>query len=557
MRVLTAVVLTACFTAAWIPSATAAGACPAPRAGHPPPRWRGQYRWQALEAAHYRIGAIHVHVAQVYELDKPRENTWYARIADALHIRTHANVVRNQLLFASGDPVRASLIYQTERRLRRLSYLRRVAITPGACNGGRVAVNVEVKDAWTLKPEITFKRVGGQNIVNFRLKDENLFGFGKTVEFGHIHGTQRDENYVSYIDPAVAGSRWQLSAGAANLSDGFSRALSLNRPFVTDRTPWAGGAGFLDQKADVNFYNRGHRAWSAADMTRQLTLSWSRLIAFDGVNGWRAGARYIDESYRYGPLVAVDPALRPPPALSDRQFRGVQGTLSFFQDRYANFHDLKLVDRVEDYNLGWTGSAALGYFPTAFGSSTGAWIGGLAATYGARLPWQSVLFVNAGAGGRRARGAWRGAYADTEFTFYNHAFANQTLVAHFTFDWQLRPDPEDQLYLGGLTGLRGYPNYFRAGERRWLLTLADRIDTGIDIWQTLRLGYVAFFDAGRIDAPGAGGWSRTFSDIGGGLRFGNLRGAFASVIYVTAAVPLVRPDGISAYQIVVGDVVDF
>lgn len=557
MRAAPIVVVTTLFVAASFAGARAAQNCPVPPANHPSARWRNQYVWRALARRHYTIGQIRIHVAQVYDLNKPGEDAWYSRLADALHIKTRPGVVRDQLLFQSGDPVRAPLIYQTERRLRSYKFLRKADIVPVACHDGRVDVDVNVKDSWTLKPEVAYERIGGQNIVSFQLKDENLFGLGKTIALGHIHGTQRDENYASYFDPALAGSRWQLLASASNLSDGYGRQLSINRPFFADATAWSGGASFLTQQADVNFYNDGKQAWVASDQTRQVSLSWQHLVAWDGVSGLRAGVRYIDEAWRYGPLIPRAPRLRPRPALPDRQFRGLQGTLNFFQDRYATFYNMAQIGRAEDYNLGWTASAAAGFFPTSFGSSSDAWIGGLGATYGTRLPWDGAVFVSAGVGGRHARGAWRGSYGDLGATWYDQTFDRQTLVAHVTADWQLRPDPEDQLYLGGLAGLRGYPNYFRAGDRRWTLTLEDRIFTTTTFVNTFKLGYVAFLDAGRIDQPGGQGWSRIFSDVGGGLRFGNARGAFDNVIYLTVAVPLVRTTETSRYQIVIGDIVNF
>ncbi|HET7674892.1 MAG TPA: hypothetical protein VFL54_05155 [Gammaproteobacteria bacterium] len=555
MQVAPAVVFISLLTAA--AAAYPANTCPIPAPAQHPERWRGESAWQALAQRHYRIGDIHIHVAQVYDLDTPGSDAWYARMADALHVKTRPQTVRDQLLFRSGEPVEPSLIYQTERRLRALTYLRRVAITPAGCSDGRVAVDVDVKDAWTLKPEITFKRVGGQNIVNFRVAEHNFLGYGKLVSLGRINDVQRSDNYASYFDPALGGSRWQMTAGVDNFSDGYSRRIAFNRPFFADTAGWAAGTSFLTQQTNANFYDDTHRAWYAADQTREFTLSAASLLDWNGTGGWRAGARYVDESFNYGPPVAVNPALRPPPLLPNRQFRGVQGTLDFFQDRYASFYNLALVGHAEDYNLGWTVSTALGYFPTSFGSSTDAWIGSVDAAYGLRLPDLSVMFFNAHAAGRHARGAWRGSSATAAATYYNQAFDAQTLVAHLAYDWQLRPDPEDQLYLGGLSGMRGYPNYFRAGDRRWQATFEDRIATATDIWQTFQLGYVAFVDAGQVRRVGGRDWSRVYSDAGFGLRLGNLRSAFANVITMVVAVPLVRPNGISSYQIVIGDVVTF
>ncbi|HET7370413.1 MAG TPA: hypothetical protein VFK45_06200, partial [Gammaproteobacteria bacterium] len=158
-----------------------AAPCPAPPANHPPARWHHQYLWEALATRQYVVGDIRIHVAPIYNLSDPDEDAWYAHTVDALHVPTHDQTVRDQLLFRSGEPVRASLIYQTERRLRDLEFLQRVTITPAGCHDNRVDVDVNVKDAWTLKPEISFTRIGGDNIVQFELEEENLLGYGKTI----------------------------------------------------------------------------------------------------------------------------------------------------------------------------------------------------------------------------------------------------------------------------------------------------------------------------------------------------------------------------------------
>ena len=76
--------------------------CPIPKSNRSE-RWHGQHVWQALQNAGYKIGQIDVVVDNVFDLKDPKEDTWYARTADALHINTHDKAVREQLLIATGD----------------------------------------------------------------------------------------------------------------------------------------------------------------------------------------------------------------------------------------------------------------------------------------------------------------------------------------------------------------------------------------------------------------------------------------------------------------------
>ena len=49
---------------------------------------------------------------------------WAFRVADRLHIRTREEIIRQELLFAPGDPLDKEAIAQTERNLRALVFLR-------------------------------------------------------------------------------------------------------------------------------------------------------------------------------------------------------------------------------------------------------------------------------------------------------------------------------------------------------------------------------------------------------------------------------------------------
>jgi hypothetical protein len=84
-----------------------------------------------------------------------------------------------------------------------------------------------------------------------------------------------------------------------------------------------------------------------------------------------------------------------------------------------------------------------------------------------------------------------------------------------------------------------------------LLTAEDRVITPWRLWGIAQVGFVLYGDAGSIATP-AGGWTRTYADLGAGLRFGNLKGTTSRVISLSISVPLVREAGVDRYQIVAG-----
>ena len=60
-----------------------------------------------LEAAGALIGDIMYDRQNVFDLDNPKENNALYRLANRWHLVTRETVIRNQLLFGTGDPFSA------------------------------------------------------------------------------------------------------------------------------------------------------------------------------------------------------------------------------------------------------------------------------------------------------------------------------------------------------------------------------------------------------------------------------------------------------------------
>ena len=73
----------------------------------------------------------------------------------------------------------------------------------------------------------------------------------------------------------------------------------------------------------------------------------------------------------------------------------------------------------------------------------------------------------------------------------------------------------------------------------------------------LQAGFVAYLDAGAIRRADTGNWSRTYANVGAGLRFGLLKSSRGTLILVSVAMPLVRDPGIDRVLLVLGNSVGF
>jgi outer membrane translocation and assembly module TamA len=76
-------------------------------------------------------------------------------------------------------------------------------------------------------------------------------------------------------------------------------------------------------------------------------------------------------------------------------------------------------------------------------------------------------------------------------------------------------------------------------------------------WGLVRLGYNAFVDVGAVRQFNGQGWSRPYSDVGGGLRLGNLKSSMGRVILVSLGMPLNREPYQSRFQFTVGNSMKF
>jgi hemolysin activation/secretion protein len=114
-------------------------------------------------------------------------------------------------------------------------------------------------------------------------------------------------------------------------------------------------------------------------------------------------------------------------------------------------------------------------------------------------------------------------------------------------------DLDHYLEIGGDTGLRGYPLRYQNGDERAQATVEERLYTDWFLFRLLHIGGAAFFDMGRtwgttaVPTPQLG----MLKDVGVGLRLGNARSAYGSIIHIDLATPLDARGSISKLQFLV------
>jgi hypothetical protein len=509
---------------------------------------------QGLEGRPFTVAEIVIHLQPVFDLSKPAENNWLGRTANFLHLSTREKVIRRALLFEKGGRVRARNIYESERVLRALAFVKDASIHLEPLGDGQVRAHVWVRDAWTLAVDAGFEQVGGQRTMHFGIQDQNFLGFGKTVGFSVAKNHERTERQYSYRDPQFFGSRWQFNGDYQGFTDGYGRGMALDRPFFALATPWSCAFRAETRKSSLAVYDQGQALFQTPHWVNALRLSTAWSVKQEEDRAWRAGIAFTVDDHRYGPLPIPEPPLAGlPSGLPNRRQRGPGLILSHRQDAYQSFRNIKGMDTPEDYNLTWEGSLEGGSFTRRFGSTRpGPYLVLKGANGWSKAPDAVTLFEGT-LRARSGQAAGEDLRVDARLATYAQWAPSRQLAVYAGAGYVHHPDPENLQYMGGTEGLRAYPNLLHPGDTHWILSAEQRFFTEHRWWGLFRLGFMVFADAGAVRRMDGSGWSPLYPDVGIGLRLGDLKSSLARVLVLSVAVPIERQRGQSGWQLGIGN----
>jgi outer membrane protein assembly factor BamA len=505
-----------------------------------------------LEAKGATIGAIEVHVQNIFDTTDPRESARFYRLANALHYKTREHTVREQLLFASGETFSAQRAAETERILRRRQYLNDAWVVPVRYDAETnvVDVSVTIRDVWTLNPGFSFGRTGGANRSRYEIEEQNLFGQGIKVSLGRSKDVDRTSTIFEYADPNLFGRWWELGALYSDNSDGKVKALSLQRPFYALDTRSAWGVSGYDGRSIRPRYDRGLIVDQFEEDRQNFQVYGGRSEGLrDGwTRRWYYGWRYDHSDFSRRPGL-LQPRVLP----EDRRFSYPWVGWQLVEDRFAKTENVDLIGRTEDLYLGRSVYAELGYADRAFGSDESAVLARVEAAAGFEPADRTQVFVNGAASGRLQDGQARNVLVSARGRYFFRLTDRQLLYAALQGSTAHALDGDRQLLLGGEEGLRGYPLRFQGGTSSALLTLEHRIFTDWYPFRVVRFGTAVFFDVGRT-------WGRSFAgtepygtlkDVGFGLRLGNVRSGLGNVLHIDFSYALDARPGVKRFEVTI------
>lgn len=126
------------------------------------------------------------------------------KAANLAHIKSKRFTIRNHLLFKRGDSLDHFKVKESERIIRTSAYIHDaiIKVEPAAPSGDSVNVFIRTQDRWSISPSYNY---GGPWTIG--LKDDNIFGFGQSVEqSAYTKGLSKDSTIYykgTYVVPYI------------------------------------------------------------------------------------------------------------------------------------------------------------------------------------------------------------------------------------------------------------------------------------------------------------------------------------------------------------------
>lgn len=498
---------------------------------------------ERMQAEGVRIGVIEIQVDDVFDLNNPKESRGFYRAANRLHVETRESTIRPQLLFKSGDPFNRNVLVETARNLRARNYLADATVSVLRFNAESNTVDllVRVHDNWTLNPGASYSHSGGYSRSGLQLDESNLLGLGKSISLDYSQNVDRDSAEISYYDPNVLSSRWEMRAGYQQASDGGLRSLSLVRPFYSLDARWSASFDITDQqRTDYRFsqgvvvdqYQTRLNNWNVQGGWSTGLYSCDRCSS-KWVRRWSLGLTQSQQRFEADPLLGTDVL----PADQNSRYPWVG--LNWFEDRYAVLRHRDQIDRVEDVFMGRALLVEAGYAAKSLGADRNALMLKIKLQASDQLDAIHSIYWDIGLNGRHQENSWQGTLWGGNVRYDWQQGRDRIFVMKFDYASLLHPDDSQQLYLGSDEGLRGYPLRYRSGTQRGTLIIEQRAYTDWQILRLLSVGGVVFADIGQISGgdyqPGS---RKIYADVGIGLRLGNIRSSRGEVFHLDLAYPM-------------------
>lgn len=468
----------------------------------------------------YTIRNITIDAQNVFDPNNPEESGAVGTVGNRIHITTREQVVRWELLFKEGDPYDRNVIEESERNLRKRSYLTEVLIESYFNDEDKtVDVIVHTRDQWSMIVGFTFGGTSENSTAGVDFGDKNLLGMGQSLNYSFRTGTSGYTHNYGYRNSNLLGSRYDLwLENRLKPEEAFYNA-QLDQPFYSLSTPAAHGVAY-----SRTVHNEPGLAWS----TWRSTAYYGEATFFDDAI-LRSYLRlsFGEEVSHEGP--AIEQALRDNKILISADI--LNHPYDFAEERYID-----KFRRVEDIPLGATYSFSIGPRLMAIGATST----DVSTSFGLTkwVPFFVHDYLYFSMALAKNDDKFNDAYADLVLRYYLRRHEYHTVVARFQASYS--DSVNNRFRLGGTNGLRGYNMDEFVGRNQALFNVEDRIFT-YQTWLSgiIEPGFVLFADFGNTwnNQPGDD-LTRVHGSYGAGVRLALVKAPGISLIRIDYGIPM-------------------
>lgn len=211
-----------------------------------------QYEGKIIRNIDYRSTRLFASDIRTQEHDQP---TRLEKIGMFLHINTNEKIIRNNVLFETGDKLDPFLFADNERIIRQLSYIEdaRIYVIEDNADQDTVDVVVITKDRWSRGFDMDMSDINEGRIIFY---DKNILGLGQEVETNLLYDGDKDElfGYETGLHVNnIGGSFIRTGLSYLNSFDNKMISIRSEREFLTPSIKYAGGLAFTGNRLTDNF----------------------------------------------------------------------------------------------------------------------------------------------------------------------------------------------------------------------------------------------------------------------------------------------------------------
>jgi hypothetical protein len=445
----------------------------------------------------------------------PSERSWFARLANGLHIVTRPAVINRELLFEPGQPYDSARVAESERNLRSMGIFRRVQIDSVRTPDGRLALHVLARDGWSTQADWRFRSTGGEVAFTIGLVENNLLGTASTAAVRYRKDPDRSTVAMSFRRPRLFAGKVGLGAAYENKSDGHTAGLALEQPFFSLTSTRAFRFEAETREERVLQFRSG------LDVATDTLSRRYSLVRASAAKALQASSRGYT---RLGFVAQVRRDDFIPESSTDTFPKTVTGAVGaymvFNKARFIVTSGFAGFSREEDVDLGSTLRVGLSAAPQLFGYERNGIGPELAGRVGARIPG-GFGFLDAVANGLFTSAGLDSGSVQIAATTVIQPGPRHMAVLHAEAGWLEDPLPGEEFDLGLGSGPRAFGSHAFTGDRSVFVSAEYRYTIDNDLFRLVGLGVAGFVDYGG--AWYAGDPRRTGWDAGVGLRLGASR----------------------------------